>query len=100
MTVFIALLRVVNVGGTGKMPMSDLRRLCESAGFAAVRTYIASGNVVFESEVSEAEVKAALEEKLPESRSAFSFAAPPRWPRCWQPTHSPAPRRTAPLRSS
>lgn len=64
MTVFIALLRAVNVGGTGKLPMSDLRRLCESAGFAAVRTYIASGNVVFESEASEVEVKAALEEKL------------------------------------
>jgi uncharacterized protein (DUF1697 family) len=64
LTVFIALLRAVNVGGTGKLPMSDLRRLCESAGFATVRTYIASGNVVFESEASEAEVKAALEEKL------------------------------------
>lgn len=64
MTVFIALLRAVNVGGTRKMLMSDLSRLCEIAGFAAVRTYIASGNVVFESEASEAEVKVALEEKL------------------------------------
>lgn len=64
MTAFIALLRAVNVGGTGKLPMSDLKSLCESAGFKSVRTYIASGNVVFESEGSEAQVKAALEEKM------------------------------------
>ena len=48
MPVFIALLRAINVGGTGKLPMSDLRSLCEKAGFRNVRTYIASGNVVAE----------------------------------------------------
>ena len=64
MIVFIALLRAVNVGGTGKLAMSNLKSLCESAGFQAVCTFIASGNVVFESEGSEAEVKAALEAKL------------------------------------
>lgn len=64
MTAFVALLRAVNVGGTGKLPMSDLKSLCESAGFKAVRTYIASGNAVFESDGSEAQVKAALEGKL------------------------------------
>jgi uncharacterized protein (DUF1697 family) len=61
MQAFVALLRAVNVGGTGKLPMTDLRRLCEDAGFRAVRTYIASGNVVFESESTETEIKAALE---------------------------------------
>jgi uncharacterized protein (DUF1697 family) len=64
MTAYIALLRAVNVGGTGKLPMSELKQLCESAGFEAVRTYIASGNVVFGSERPEAEVKAVLEAKL------------------------------------
>ncbi len=64
MTAFIALLRAVNVGGTGKLPMSDLKRLCERAGFRAVRTYIASGNVLFEHEGSEAQIKAVLEENL------------------------------------
>jgi uncharacterized protein (DUF1697 family) len=64
MTAFIALLRAVNVGGTGKLPMSDLKALCEAAGFESVRTYIASGNVVFESARSEAQVKAALEQAL------------------------------------
>ena len=61
---FVALLRAVNVGGTGKLPMSDLKELCEELGFGAVRTYIASGNVVFESRKSEAAVKAALEKRL------------------------------------
>ena len=64
MTAYIALLRAVNVGGTGKLPMSELKQLCESAGFESVRTYIASGNVVFGSERPEVEVKAVLEAKL------------------------------------
>lgn len=44
--------------------MSDLKRLCEEAGFEAVRTYIASGNVVFESFGTEARIKADLSERL------------------------------------
>jgi uncharacterized protein (DUF1697 family) len=64
MTAFIALLRAVNVGGNNKLPMTELKALCEAAGFAKVRTYIASGNVVFESNASEAKVKAALEAKI------------------------------------
>jgi len=64
MPVFIALLRAVNVGGTGKLPMKALKILCEKSGFADVRTYIASGNVIFESAKSEAQVKAALEARL------------------------------------
>ena len=64
MPVFIALLRAINVGGTGKLPMGDLRSLCEKAGFRNVRTYIASGNVVAERDGSEAEAKAALEAEL------------------------------------
>jgi uncharacterized protein (DUF1697 family) len=63
-TAFVVLLRAVNVGGTGKLPMAELKAMCESAGFAKVRTYIASGNVVLESKTSEAKVKAALEAKL------------------------------------
>jgi uncharacterized protein (DUF1697 family) len=64
MGAFIALLRAVNVGGTGKLPMSDLKAMCEEIGFASVRTYIASGNVVFTSRKSEAAVKSALEKRL------------------------------------
>ncbi|THD62490.1 MAG: DUF1697 domain-containing protein [Bradyrhizobium sp.] len=61
---FVALLRAVNVGGTGKLPMSDLKDICEELGFGAVRTYIASGNVVFTSRKPEAAIKAALEKRL------------------------------------
>ena len=64
MTAFIALLRAVNVGGTGKLPMVELKAMCEDAGFAHVKTYIASGNVVFTSRLSEAKVKQALEQRL------------------------------------
>jgi uncharacterized protein (DUF1697 family) len=64
MAAYIALLRAVNVGGTGKLPMSDLKEMCERAGASKVRTYIASGNVVFESRMTEAQVKAALEAAL------------------------------------
>ena len=61
---FVALLRAVNVGGTGKLPMSELKTMCEELGFAAVRTYIASGNVVFASRKSESAIKSVLEKRL------------------------------------
>jgi uncharacterized protein (DUF1697 family) len=61
---YIALLRAVNVGGTGKLPMADLKVMCEQLGFTNVRTYIASGNVVFRSKLTAAKVKAALEARL------------------------------------
>jgi uncharacterized protein (DUF1697 family) len=63
-TAFVALLRAVNVGGTGRLPMSDLRTLCAAAGFANPRTYIASGNVVFDSREDEPAVKAKIEQAL------------------------------------
>ena len=64
MTSYAALLRAVNVGGTGKLPMADLKRLGEEAGFEAVSTYIASGNLIFRSDQSEGAVRKAIEEKL------------------------------------
>lgn len=64
MPIYVALLRAVNVGGTGKLPMSELRAMCVAEGFEAVQTYIASGNVVFASDLSESKVKAALERRL------------------------------------
>ena len=64
MTRYVALLRAVNVGGTGKLPMSDLKTMCESVGFEDVRTYISSGNVVFSSKFGEAAIKHMLEKKL------------------------------------
>jgi uncharacterized protein (DUF1697 family) len=64
MTSYVALLRAVNVGGTGKLPMTELRAMCEGCGFKDVRTYIASGNVVFKADPDEAAVQAKLEAAL------------------------------------
>jgi uncharacterized protein (DUF1697 family) len=64
MPAYVALLRAVNVGGTGKLPMTELAAMCEQAGFSNVKTYIASGNVVFKSSKSEAQVKKLLEKAL------------------------------------
>jgi uncharacterized protein (DUF1697 family) len=45
---FIAILRGINVGTGRKVPMADLRKLCESLGLQQVQSYIQSGNLVFE----------------------------------------------------
>ncbi len=47
MTVFVAMLRSINVGGRNKVAMADLASLVISLGFAEVSTYVQSGNVVF-----------------------------------------------------
>ncbi len=60
----VALLRAVNVGGTGKLPMKDLVALCVKAGFRDVQTYIASGNVVFSTDLTEQSARTALEDQL------------------------------------
>ena len=64
MTSYVALLRAVNVGGTGKLPMTELCAMGEGCGFKDVRTYIASGNVVFKANLDEAAVQAKLEAAL------------------------------------
>ena len=64
MTGWAALLRAVNVGGTGKLPMAELKALCEELGLAQVRTYIASGNVVFASDRSESALRDSIEAAL------------------------------------
>lgn len=48
MTRRILLLRAVNVGGTGRLPMADLRQMLTELGLGNPRTLIASGNAVFD----------------------------------------------------
>lgn len=48
MPTYVVLLRAVNVGGTGKLPMADFRKLLEGLGFKNIQTYIQSGNAVFD----------------------------------------------------
>lgn len=54
MAVLIALLRAVNVGGR-KVGMAELRAACKAGGLGAVKTYIASGNLVLRGEPEDAE---------------------------------------------
>jgi uncharacterized protein (DUF1697 family) len=51
MTVWIALLRGVNVGGDNKLPMADFRAMLGDIGLGSVATYIQSGTAVFSSDL-------------------------------------------------
>ena len=58
---YALLLRGINVGRGNSLPMADLRLAMEASGFRDVRTYIQSGNLVFDAECSPAEAEAAIE---------------------------------------
>jgi uncharacterized protein (DUF1697 family) len=74
MTVWVALLRGVNVGGKAKVAMPALRSAIESAGATEVRTYIQSGNVVFTHAArSAATLEGELEQRI---HAAFGFDVP------------------------
>jgi uncharacterized protein (DUF1697 family) len=45
---YVALLRAINVGGNNKVSMTDLKRCLEKLGYQSVKTYINSGNVIFQ----------------------------------------------------
>lgn len=68
MAYWVALLRGVNVGGNNKVPMAQLRALAEGLGWENVQSYIASGNLVFETEGSAvelaSELSAAMQQEL------------------------------------
>ena len=55
METYIALFRGVNVGGSHKLPMKELKLLLERNGCCDVQTYIQSGNAIFRSAVSDVE---------------------------------------------
>jgi uncharacterized protein (DUF1697 family) len=60
MPTYIVLLRAVNVGGTGKLPMAAFRKLIDGLGYRNVETYIQSGNAVFDAPESATTVARAL----------------------------------------
>ena len=70
---FVALLRGINVSGRNRVPMAELRPLCEELGWSAVRTYIQSGNVVFEAKGEGAALEAALEKAI---QTRFGLSIP------------------------
>lgn len=67
MNVYIILLRGINVGGKNKVSMAGLIQCLEELGFSHVSTYIASGNVILESDKRPDEIKAEVEKALPKN---------------------------------
>ena len=67
MTSYLVLLRGINVGGRNKVPMAELRKLLEGLGFENVSTYIASGNVFLDSDLSAPKVAETIEAALPKA---------------------------------
>jgi uncharacterized protein (DUF1697 family) len=67
MNPYVILLRGINVGGKNNVPMASLKTCLEELGFSNVLTYIASGNVILESDKPADETKAQIEKALPAS---------------------------------
>ncbi|MGE7997546.1 DUF1697 domain-containing protein [Lysinibacillus sp. NPDC093190] len=66
MTIYIALLRGINVGGHNKIIMAELRSSLEQLGLQNVKTYIQSGNILFESEETEEHLQTKIHDKIKE----------------------------------
>lgn len=69
---YIALLRGINVGGNNKVSMADLKVALTEAGLSNVRTYINSGNVLFESNLNNEIELTELCERAIEKRFGFA----------------------------
>ena len=64
MTAYVAMIRAVNVSGTGKLSKEDLKAMGERCGFDNCRTFINSGNLLFTSDLKEAEAKKRMEQQV------------------------------------
>lgn len=71
MTIYIALLRGINVGGKNIIKMADLKRIFEAAGLSEVKTYIQSGNVLFKSGEEEEPLRNKIEHEI---ETTFGFS--------------------------
>ncbi|HDR5764368.1 TPA: DUF1697 domain-containing protein, partial [Bacillus anthracis] len=73
MTIYIALLRRINVGGHKIIKMADLKQAFESIGLKQVKTYIQSGNIVFKSEEDITFLKERIQSEI---KNVFGFDVP------------------------
>ncbi|HEX6299361.1 MAG TPA: DUF1697 domain-containing protein [Acidimicrobiia bacterium] len=73
MTTRVALLRGINLAGKKRVPMADLRELATKVGLTDPKTYVQSGNLIFDTDLDEAVTVAALEEAL---NARFGFDMP------------------------
>ncbi|MEO0769235.1 MAG: DUF1697 domain-containing protein [Cyanobacteria bacterium J06649_4] len=72
MTTFVSLLRGINVGGKNKLPMKELIALLNDIGLSHVETYIQSGNIVFQSDISDVEALSARISAAISNHAGFS----------------------------
>lgn len=70
---YVALIRGVNVGGNSKVSMSELKKFCDQAGLENVITYINSGNVIFDSNLSSAKLAKLFEKILVRNFNVDTF---------------------------
>lgn len=62
---YVAFLRGINVGGKNKIKMETLREVCAKVGFENVKTYINSGNMIFETvKTSDQKLAAKIEKAI------------------------------------
>lgn len=73
MTIYIALLRGINVGGKNIIKMAELKRVLEAMGLDRVQTYIQSGNVLFVSDEAEEPLRQRMEREI---EANVGFAVP------------------------
>jgi len=73
MTIYIALLRGINVGKNNRIKMADLKTLLETMGLEKVKTYIQSGNVLFEAKDEALRLSQRLEAEISKT---FGFPVP------------------------
>jgi len=66
MDTYVAFLRGINVGGNTMVSMKELAAICTQLRFEKVRTYLNSGNVIFQSPLMEAKLQTMLEKDLSE----------------------------------
>ncbi|MFE4896820.1 DUF1697 domain-containing protein [Peribacillus butanolivorans] len=71
MTIYIAFLRGINVGGHNKIKMQELRNLLTNMGLDKVNTYIQSGNIVFQSDENAEQLQHQIEQEI---RNYFGFS--------------------------
>lgn len=71
MTIYIALLRRINVGGKNRIKMVDLRQAMKTIGLNNVQTYIQSGNILFESEEGTEALQKQIESEI---EKVFGFS--------------------------
>lgn len=74
MSIYVAFLRGINVGGHHKVPMADLKQLLTKMGFEQVRTILNSGNIVFAAKQNNLQqLEAKIESEL---EKYFGFSIP------------------------